>query len=78
MSLSNQAGKCCGELILDLGEEMMQLRVVVRRDCQYLRRVNQASPRDSSTYDPPQRIKAVISGEHDMMLFTLGCINQDL
>jgi len=53
----------------------MQLSVLVGRDCQYLHRVSKLHMGKLSTR---QRVKAVISGKHDMMLFALGCINQDL
>ena len=54
MHLSILNWKRCGELILDLGRVMMQLSVVVGRDCQYLHRVS--------------KLHMVISGKHDMML----------
>jgi hypothetical protein len=75
MHLSNLNGKRCGELILDLGRAMMQLSVVVGRDCQYLHRVSKLH---MGKLSPRQKVKTVISGKHDMTLFALGCINQDL
>jgi hypothetical protein len=75
MNPSNLNGERCGELILDLGKVMMQLSVVVGRDCQYLLRVSKLHMGKLSTW---QKVKAVISGKHDMMLFALGCIDQDL
>jgi hypothetical protein len=77
MNLSNPDGKRYGELILELEQKMLQLMVVVRRDCQYLHRVNQALLRESSVPYLRQKIKAVICGEHDMMLFTLVSIKQE-
>jgi hypothetical protein len=75
MSPSNLNWKRCGELILDLGRAMMQLSVVVGRDCQYLHRV---SKRHMGKLSTRQKVRALISGKHDMMLLALGCINQDL
>jgi hypothetical protein len=65
MHLSNLNGKRCGELILDLGRVMMQLSVVVGRDCQYLHRVSKLH---MGKLSPRQKVKTVISGKHDMML----------
>ncbi len=46
---------------------MMQVTLLVRRDCQYLHRVNQAAPREALTLHLRREIEAVMCGENDMM-----------
>jgi hypothetical protein len=50
----------------------MQLMVPVRRDCQYLHRVNPAAPREALHCIFGGKIKAVMCGRHDMMLLYFG------